>query len=83
MTGTGQCRRQYGIYRTDFAGECQLADKFIVLQLIAGQLIGGGEDGDGYSYIKAATFFGQFSWGEIDGDTSGGKFKMGKRRMVV
>ena len=45
--------------------------------MIAGNLLRSGENRDSNGDIKATSLFGQFGWGEIDGDSSGGKIKVG------
>jgi hypothetical protein len=47
------------------------------VQQIAGYLVKGNEHADGNSQIKAATFFGQFGWCQVDGDAACGEFKVG------
>lgn len=59
--------RQYAPYRSDRAGQGQLAKALQASEGGAGQLAAGGEDAEGDGQVEAAAVLGQVGGGEVEG----------------
>ena len=66
--------RQSPAYRAQFAGQRQLAGKFVVLELLLRQLPGSRQDAQRNRQVETPAFLGQVGGRQIDGDASRRKF---------
>ena len=61
-------QRQGAAHRAQFAGQGQLAGKFVAVQTVGGNLPGRGKDAECYRQIEAAAFLWQVGRGQVDRD---------------
>ncbi|MCW0461863.1 hypothetical protein NB717_002931 [Xanthomonas sacchari] len=66
--GGGQCGRQHAVDRTQFAGQGQFAEEFVLAEHLRVKLAGGGEDAQRDRQVEAAALLGQVGRGQVDRD---------------
>jgi hypothetical protein len=69
-------QRQRAAYRPQFAGEGQFPGELVAVQLVGGDLAGGGEDAQGDREVEAAAFLWQVGRRQVDCDTPLGKLEL-------